>query len=361
MHNNQVCPPPKLTSFCLHLFSANNIDVSANNIDHFHSLISMTDEKQHIWVLADDRAGNRSQVRGVATCLGLPVKIKELAYGPLAVVPNVLLPTSRISLDSSSREKIIAPWPDLVIAAGRRTAAIARYIKRSSGGSTRLIQIMNPGGALEHFDLLCIPTHDPIINDKNVMPIIGSPHEFTPDALADARSVWMPKFADLPTPYFALMVGGSTRRQTFTPSMARELASRASARANAAGGSLLVTTSRRTGTATSALIESIHAPSRIFQWGDVTENPYAGFLACADQIIVTGDSISMCTEACASGVPVHLFAPPELVSAKHKRFHQILRDNGYIADIESKIEAPLHPPLNPANEIAAAARSLMDW
>ena len=34
---------------------------------------------------------------------------------------------------------------------------------------------------------------------------------------------------------------------------------------------------------------------------------------------------------------------------------------GYIADIESKIEAPLHPPLNPANEIAAAARNLMDW
>ena len=82
MDNNQVCLPPKLTSFRLQLGSA-------NNVDHFHSFISMTDDKQHIWVLSDDRAGNRSQVRGVAACLGLPVKIKELAYGPLAVVPNV--------------------------------------------------------------------------------------------------------------------------------------------------------------------------------------------------------------------------------------------------------------------------------
>ena len=321
----------------------------------------MTDDRPCIWALADDRAGNRSQVLGVAACLGLPVEVKGLAYGPLAGLPNVLLPASRMILDSTSRRRIVAPWPDLVIAAGRRTASIARYIKRTSGGSTRLIQIMNPGGTLENFDLLCVPNHDPAINGKNVMTIIGSPHGFTPDALASARNAWMPKLADLPAPRIALMVGGSTRKRTFTDSMARDLATCASAKANAAGGSLLVTTSRRTGTATSALIEAIDAPSRIFQWGNIKENPYMGFLACADMIIVTGDSISMCTEACASGVPVYLFAPPDLVSAKHGRFHQTLRDSGYVTDLASNRDAPTHPALNPGNEIAAAARKLMGW
>ncbi len=322
---------------------------------------TMIDDGQRIWVLADDRAGNRSQVLGVATCLRIPVEVKNLSYGPLAGLPNVLLPVSRMTLDWSSRRQLIAPWPDLVIAAGRRTALIARYIKRISGGSTRLVQIMNPGGALEDFDLLCVPTHDPAVYGENVITITGAPHGITRDVLADARSTWMPKLVDLPAPRIALMVGGSTRRRTFTDVMAADLATRASAKANAAGGSLLVSTSRRTGTATSALIEGIDAPSRIFQWGNMTENPYVGFLACADVIIVTGDSISMCTESCASGVPVYLFAPPDLVSAKHGRFHQTLRNNGYVTDLASNRDALTHPPLNPGNEIADAARKLMGW
>ncbi|MFM7690470.1 MAG: ELM1/GtrOC1 family putative glycosyltransferase [Alphaproteobacteria bacterium] len=31
----------------------------------------------------------------------------------------------------------------------------------------------------------------------------------------------------------------------------------------------------------------------MFRWGDAPPNPYAGFLACADQVVVTGDSVSM--------------------------------------------------------------------
>ncbi len=321
----------------------------------------MTNDGRRIWVLADDRAGNRSQVLGVAACLGLPIEVKNLTYGPLAKLPNVLLPVSQVTLDSSSRRQLGAPWPDLVIAAGRRTASIARHIKRSSGKSTSLVQIMNPGGSLKEFDLLCVPSHDPAVHGDNVITITGAPHGATRNVLAGARTTWMPKLTDLPAPRIALMVGGSTRRRAFTHPMARELAIRASAKANAAGGSLLITTSRRTGTAASALIEAIDAPSRIFQWEDLTENPYLGFLACADVIIVTGDSISMCTEACASGVPVYLFAPPNLVSAKHDRFHQILRDIGYVSDLGSDRDAPTHPTLNPGNEIATAARKLMGW
>ena len=170
----------------------------------------------------------------MATCLGLPVKIKELPRAARCGSKCLVAHQSNQLgfIQSSKNYCALARSRNCRRTANGRDRALYQTIFRRFDA---LIQIMNPGGAFEHFDLLCIPTHDPIINDKNVMTIIGSPHEFTPDALADARSVWMPKFADLPTPYFALMVGGSTRRQTFTPSMARELASRASARANAGG------------------------------------------------------------------------------------------------------------------------------
>jgi hypothetical protein len=38
-----------------------------------------------------------------------------------------------------------------------------------------------------------------------------------------------------------------------------------------------------------------------------TENPYFGFLGLADSIIVTGDSMSMVAEACATRKPVYIF------------------------------------------------------
>jgi hypothetical protein len=41
------------------------------------------------------------------------------------------------------------------------------------------------------------------------------------------------------------------------------------------------------------------------------ENPYYGYLALADQFIVTGDSVSMMTEATATGRPVAIYRSAE--------------------------------------------------
>jgi hypothetical protein len=43
-----------------------------------------------------------------------------------------------------------------------------------------------------------------------------------------------------------------------------------------------------------------------------TDNPYLDFLACADALVVTGDSHNMVSEALATGVPLYLFAPKRL-------------------------------------------------
>ena len=46
----------------------------------------------------------------------------------------------------------------------------------------------------------------------------------------------------------------------------------------------------------------------LYRWRkDAEDNPFQAFLGIADRIIVTGDSISMLSEACASGKPVLLF------------------------------------------------------
>ena len=49
-----------------------------------------------------------------------------------------------------------------------------------------------------------------------------------------------------------------------------------------------------------------------------------GILAYSDYLVVSGDSISMLSEACASPGGVYIYVPPNFNSKKHKRYHEEL-------------------------------------
>ncbi len=316
-----------------------------------------TPSEPHVWLLIDDRAGNRAQCEGVAAALGLAAVVKELAYGWLGNLPNGVLGASFAGLTSTGRAGLMPPWPDIVIAAGRRTAPVARRIKRLSKGRTRLVQIMDPGPAgADEFDLIAVPNHDDANAAVNVMRMTGAPHGVTEARLAAARQTWGAALDGLESPRIAVIVGGSTRRRQFTEAMAAELGGLASAMAMSRGGSLMVTTSRRTGDAASALIGAITAPAQVHRWQSGGDNPYLGYLAWADAVIVTGDSMSMCSEACAQPGPVYIYGPSALITDKHRRLHQELFTAGYARPLDGHLEAWTHPPLNAAEAIATAVR-----
>ncbi|MCH8213712.1 MAG: mitochondrial fission ELM1 family protein [Proteobacteria bacterium] len=79
-----------------------------------------------VWALVDDRAGHRSQCLGVAEALGAGFDVKRLDYRVRAELPNVLLGATFGGLTSASRGDLGPPWPDLVIAPGRRTGPVGR-------------------------------------------------------------------------------------------------------------------------------------------------------------------------------------------------------------------------------------------
>lgn len=315
-----------------------------------------------VWALADDRAGNRSQVLGVSEALGVPFDIKEIRYGRLARLPSGLLGASLGGLTAESRKALLPPWPDkallppwpdIVIAAGRRAAPVLRAIKRNGNGRPFVVQLMNPGSRLDDLDLVAVPAHDGVAPAANVISTVGSPHRITPDRLAAARQEWLPRFQHLPLPRIAVLVGGSTKRRRFTPEMARTLARTVSQLAASAGGSLLISTSRRTAETAQHLIAAISVPHHAYRYGDPGENPYLGYLAVADVIVVTGDSVSMCTEACATGAPVYIHAPPGYAIAKHRRLHQSLFDHGCARPLGGTLETWPYARINPAGAIAA--------
>jgi hypothetical protein len=328
--------------------------------------MTLNPDTARVWLLIDDRAGNKSQVLGVARALGLKFEIKDIRYTIAAELPNYMLMASFSMLTQGSRVNLMAPWPDVVIAAGRRTAPVARRIKEQSKGKAFLAQIMYPGATGEDdFSLIAIPKHDAMGPAENRFEIIGAPHGVTAEAMAEAKIHWRGKFDHLPKPHVALIVGGDTKRKKFTPDMARELGERAAALVKAAGGSLLITTSRRsTPEATEALLNGIgDTPATVFKWGDEGDNPYMAYLAMADHVIVTGDSVSMCSEACAPGVPVYIFAPKKMTVHKHAKLHQDLYAGGYAKPLEETkaLTAWSHEPLNAAYAIAQEIRNRLGW
>lgn len=311
-----------------------------------------------VWVLSDDRAGNTSQALGVAEALGWEFITKDVRYTWAGRLPNLLRQASLIGVDAASGAAMVSPWPDLVIAAGRRTAPVARWIKRRNPAAY-LCQIMWPGATgLKDFDLIAVPSHDhlPGLRD-NVMRVTGAPHRVTEGRLAIEAARWHGRLGSLKRPLFALIVGGSTKNRTFTTEMARDLGEQVGAMVRANAGSLVVTTSRRTGReAETALMESLPAPAHVFRWGDKGENPYFGYLAHASAVIVTGDSVSMVSEACATQAPVYVYAPPALITPKHARLHQNLYALGLAEPLSGLYRPWVHPPLNAASDIAATIR-----
>ena len=190
------------------------------------------------------------------------------------------------------------------------------------------------------------------------MRIAAAPHRLTPAHLAEVAGAWWTRVTDLPSPRVALIVGGSTRRRTFTDDMARALCEQAGAATRALGGALMVTTSRRTGASVAAVEDALGGtPHQLYRWDQAGENPYQAYLGLADAIIVTAESVSMCSEACATGKPVYLFAPDALITPKHARLHDILIKGGHARLFAGELDLSWRPePLNVATGIADEIR-----
>ena len=209
---------------------------------------------------------------------------------------------------------------------------------------------------LKDFDLVVLPEHDGCkLVRPNILRVVGAPHRITSERLKNEREKWADAFKDLPAPRIALIVGGATKDKPFTPAMAQDLADKAIAFSKTVnGGSFLVTTSRRTGAEQEKILrDTLPDPKYFYGWGDTqSENPYFGFLACADYILVTGDSVSMCSEACAAKAPVFIYAPQGGVGKKHALLHQQLYNGGYAQPLNSDMNIKEHKPLNAAQVVA---------
>lgn len=291
-----------------------------------------------VWIISDGKAGHESQSRGVAAALGSEPVVKFIAprrtwrvlapWGPVD-------PAERFGQPGST---FAPPWPDVAIATGRATVPYLRRLKRVAGAGVFTVALQDPRTGCGAADLVWVPDHDKL-RGANVINTPTSPHAFSPERLAALRAQCPPEIAALPGPRVAVLLGGNSKVFRFSADDAARLG-RALAALAEKGASFLVTGSRRTPPDVVAAVDQATAAApRVFYRGE-GDNPYAQFLAHADALVVTGDSVSMTGEACATGRPVLVFMPSG-GSDKFKRFHAALAAVGATAALS---ETPADVP-----------------
>jgi uncharacterized protein len=311
------------------------------------------------WIITPGAAGFESQARGLAEALGLAPEFKRVRVkAPWTWLPGRfwLRPLQALAAGSDA---LTPPWPDLVISCGRIAAPLALAIKRASGGATHAAHIQDPLLPPGAFDIVIAPRHDGLAG-ANVLTTVGAIHPVTAAKLDAAAERWRAAFAALPRPLIGVLIGGSNGRYTLDERITSELANRLAGLARQRGAGLAVTPSRRTGAENERVLRDRLAGLPAFVWDGQGDNPYLGILALADTIVVTEDSVSMTSEALATGKPVYVVRLSGH-SRRQRRFHDELIAAGYTRPFEGELASWSYAPPDDTARAAAECRRRFGW
>ena len=295
--------------------------------------------------LTDGSAGMVAQVRALADALGAELELHTITVNPIwHRLPNraydfgfgrivSILPRHPAASDSESagsshnmheilRSRLDGSQDDtIIISCGRKAALVSASLTVPL--PTKRIHIQHPQMSPKNFDCVIAMEHDKL-KGENVISTPYALHSITPETLAAAAAQWAPKFGHLRKPWNAVLIGGSTNKYRMNEAALEQLISEV----EQISGSLLITTSRRTGEDYIAQLKSRWGSSnRMYLYTGKGDNPYLGMLACADHVYVTNDSVNMMSEAVASGKPVSILHLRGHKRTKPARFANRLRNN----------------------------------
>ena len=316
-----------------------------------------------VWVVSDGRAGIENQALGLAEAIQrltpAAITVKRIrwrrAFGRL---PSALKASWMLDLASDPTEPAEGErWPDLWIATGRATLPLSARVRQRSNGRTFVVQTQDPRWRMDAYDLVVAPAHD-LAAGPNVLSITGSPHRVTPARLAESAAAFEGALSLLPRPRVAALIGGRSMAFDLPDAHAAGLADQIAAAVTQAGGSLMLTFSRRTPEAAKQAMSArlAHLPGLI--WDGTGANPYFAFLQFADHVLVTEDSANMAAEAASTGAPVHILPMIPLKPAdKFARLHADLRARGAARPYDGALDGWTYEPLA---ETDRAARVVLE-
>ena len=315
-------------------------------------------DSRDAWTLSDGHAGNVRQATALAAALG-HIDAQDWSLRPHApwrwAAPRKLAGCTQ-AFGRDFATALHAP-PALAIGCGRQ-AALATRLLRERG--SQAVQILDPRLDPKHWDLVIAPEHDGLSGD-NVIPLLGSLHPVDDAWLAQAREDFS-VLSPLPEPRTALLLGGPSKHSNPDAATFAAQLTRLEAALLREGGSLMLTTSRRTPAAWREQVRQRFATVPGVRWfganGNTTDddNPYPGMLAWADRIVCTADSVNMLSEACATRAPVYVLDPTR-TRGRLRRFHDSLLALGRTRALDDTLAPFTAEPLRETARVAAEVRA----
>ncbi|MEO7073380.1 MAG: mitochondrial fission ELM1 family protein, partial [Rhodanobacter sp.] len=303
------------------------------------------------WVITDHAAGNQRQALALAGCWDMPTRHLVVdPRRPWSWFAPRLTWAGRFALERTQRDALTPPWPQVAVGCGRQAALCTRMLRQWSAGACHAVQILDPRADPANWDSVIAPRHDRL-EGANVLTTLGSLNPVDDAWLQAGRTAW-PRLGDLPRPRVGVLLGGPRKGMALDATYAQHLMRDVLGRQRVSGGSVLLLASRRTPATLVALCRRLLAGIPGLLWAGAADgdNPYAGVLGWADELVVTPDSVNMLSEACAVGCPVRTLVttplPPRIA-----RFHHALAASGLIAT-NADAPPPAHAPLR---ETAATA------
>ena len=287
-----------------------------------------------VWALLDNRTGNRNQILGVLSKLHFEFKLIEIRYNFFSILPNFFFQIFYKNFHIRSLRNLKEGlYPDIILSCGRRTATVALELKKKFNFRPFCIHLMYPRFTLfkKNFDLIFIPYHDKVKRTNTIIKCLGSPSN------VKLLKISNHKYEE---PVIFLILGGNNKKYVFSADEVEKLIDKVVNNLSNRKGTVLITTSRRS---SKALIEKVNMMKKDISiikevyHPNITKNrnPYIKYLSIANEIVVTGDSTSMISDACETGKPVRIYYNEKFCTKKHINFCESLIEKKYAFPIDT--------------------------
>ena len=252
----------------------------------------------------------------------------------------------QVTLARETADVLLKQYADVIVSCGAATVP-ANLLWASENGAKSVVLMKPAPVPLNRFDLVIAPRHDGLPKRPNVVHTLGAISRMDETRLLEARGRLHahPKFRPETRPgreaaVLSVFIGGDTPHYELSAAFAEALAAQILRACEAVNSVCLVTTSRRTSPAVERILaEQLgrHPRCRLLLLAshDPIDGTMEGMLGAADVAVVTGESISMVSEACASGRTVVVVEPPlrgapRAELTKHQQFLRSLVAEGYV-------------------------------
>ena len=279
-----------------------------------------------VWITKTTRDGDTNARIGIAERINKAYSVLKLPSEFCAIeqAKSHMVTAGLISAENPK-------WPAVLIGPCFHIPFM-QLVKTMSGGKTVIVALRPPVRGLpikaDREDIgktdiiVSYPYHDNSFL-PNVMLCNTVSNRVSQEKLNDEKEKWQPSFSVLSQnrPVIGVLVGGDIghERKVFPLETAKILGERINRFAEEVGGFLFISTSARTSPeCKKAVCSNLTVPNHVFDPKVSTgENPYFGILACAEFLIVTADSMSMCSEAVSTQKPTYILYDERIVEGTH--------------------------------------------